>query len=79
MIGLLCAEAYMGTVITHDECIKHAQDCSHQARQEGVTKHQRDMLYAMSRTWDTLARQAAGLEKLQDMTALATLPQPMKR
>jgi hypothetical protein len=51
-------------VITPDECITQAHDCSHQARQHGVNKRQRDVLYAMSRTWDTLARQIALLAEL---------------
>ena len=52
-------------VITEDECIKQAHECSHQARQRGVIKRQRNVLYAMSRTWDTLARQTALLAELQ--------------
>jgi hypothetical protein len=52
-------------VITPGECIKQAHECSHKARQNGVIQGQRDVLYAMSRTWDTLARQTARLGALQ--------------
>jgi hypothetical protein len=52
-------------VITSKECLEQSLDCAHQARGESATKKQRDALYAMSRTWDTLARQAARLEELQ--------------
>jgi hypothetical protein len=52
-------------VITPDECITQAHECSHKARQNDVIKGQRDVLYAMSRTWDTLARQTARLAELQ--------------
>jgi hypothetical protein len=52
-------------MMTADECIGYAHECSHQARQNGVIKRQRAVLYAMSRTWDTLARQIALLVELQ--------------
>jgi hypothetical protein len=51
--------------MTSDECIKQARECSHEARQNGATKRQRDVLYAMSRTWDTLSRQIILLAELQ--------------
>jgi hypothetical protein len=52
-------------MITADDCIKLAHECSHNARQVGVVKRERDVLYAMSRTWDTLARQTDLLGKIQ--------------
>ena len=60
-------------MITADECIQQAHDCSHQARQNGLIKRQRDVLYAMSRTWDTLARQIALLAELQAKQAARTV------
>jgi hypothetical protein len=52
-------------MITADDCIEQANECSHQARQNGLIKRHRDVLYAMSRTWDTLARQTALLSEIQ--------------
>ena len=62
-------------MITPDECIAKSQDCSHEARQDGVPKRQRDLLYAMSRTWDTLSRQTALLAELRRRSAFPrTMP-----
>jgi hypothetical protein len=52
-------------MITADECIAKGQECSHEARQKGKIKRERDVLYAMSRTWDTLARQTSLLAELR--------------
>jgi len=52
-------------MIAVDECIKQANEHSKKARQSGLTKRQRDVLYAMSRTWNTLASQSALLAQLQ--------------
>ena len=52
-------------MITEDECIKQATECLEKARQSVLTKRERDVHYAMSRTWDTLARQSALLAHLQ--------------
>jgi hypothetical protein len=52
-------------MMTTDECIANGQECSHEARQNGLFKRERDVLYAMSRTWDTLGRQTALLEELR--------------
>jgi hypothetical protein len=51
--------------MTADECIAKGQECWHEARQNGLFKRERDVLYAMSRTWDTLARQTALLADLR--------------
>jgi hypothetical protein len=52
-------------MITAAECIDQAHECSNKARQNGMSKRHRDVLYAMSRTWDTLARQTDLLAEIQ--------------
>jgi hypothetical protein len=52
-------------VLTPDECMKHAHNCSNKAKQPNTSKLERDVLYAMSRTWDTLAKQSTLLGTLK--------------
>jgi hypothetical protein len=50
--------------VISDQCAKQGIECAHQAR-AASSKKQRDMLFALARSWDTLARQAARLETQQ--------------
>jgi len=61
-------------MITVTECIEHAHECSDKARQDGVIKRERNVLYAMSRTWDTLARQTDLLARVQAEHAKNLVP-----
>ena len=47
------------------ECRDSAAKCAHLAREEESRK-QRDTLFAISRTWETLAKQTARFEALRE-------------
>jgi hypothetical protein len=47
------------------ECRQRAAECARLARQ-AATSQQRDILYDMARTWETLASQIARYERLKN-------------
>lgn len=51
-------------MMTSKEFLEQSIECAHQARDERLSRKQRDALYAMARSWETLARQAARFEEL---------------
>ena len=49
-------------MIPSAECTKNAADCRSLAR-TAATKEQRDILFDLARTWETMAKHAARLEQ----------------
>ena len=65
--------SHRATIISATECREHVIECARLAR-AAKTKKQRDIIFSMARSWETLAEQADRLERQKALDARKPSP-----